>query len=168
MSNLHVTLRRSRHVSRTLRAWLGPVGLVSRRCAPLKPYRCDLSHDTFSESAHRLFESVVVPLLMTAGVAGAAGGGQRLQDRADQGGALGGEVARQDPGTLERGLQADGPVLEGPARVIVTGVRAGAGLDLSSQGGQVAQVHALTGRAGQDLIGGVAALPGEPVGPPAQ
>jgi hypothetical protein len=67
---------------------------------------------------------------MTAGVLRAAGGGQRLQDRADQGGALRGQVAGQDPGAAERGLQPDGTVLERLPRVIVTGVRAGAGLVL--------------------------------------
>src|ERR1035441_5988474 len=70
---------------------------------------------------------------MTAGVLRAAGGGQRLQDRADQGGALRGQVAGQDPGAAERGLQPDGTVLERLPRVIVTGIGAGAVLVLLGQ-----------------------------------
>src|ERR1035437_6832594 len=53
-------------------------------------------------------------------------------------------------------------------RDIIVGVRADAGLDPGSQGCQVPQVHALAGRAGQDLMGGVAALPGKLAGPAAQ
>ena len=86
------------------------------------------------QPVHRLFQRVVVPLGVTAGVLRAARGGQRLQDGADQRGALGGQVPGEDPGPLERGLQPDGAVLEGLARVIV-GVRVGAGLDLGGQGG---------------------------------
>ena len=55
---------------------------------------------------HGFLESVVVPLLVSAVIAGAGRGGQGVQDGLHELGALGGQVAVDDSGAAEGGGQA--------------------------------------------------------------
>ncbi len=119
------------------------------------------------EAAHRLVHRVVVALGVAAGVLGAGRRGQRVQDRADHGCALGREVAGDDPGALEGGLHPHRPVPEPVVRAVLTGTGLRPGDDLAGQAGQVPQVHPGPRRADQDRIGRVPAVLRELVGPAA-
>ena len=66
------------------------------------------------QAAHRLLQRVVVPLLPGPGVLGAGRGGQRIQHRRHDRGALRSQVPVQHASTLERRLQPHAPVPEIP------------------------------------------------------
>jgi hypothetical protein len=105
-------------------------------------------------------QRVVIPLLMGPGILPAGRSRQRIQDRGDDSGALGGQVAGHDPGAFEGGLHGDGPVVE-PVTGVVVG-RGGPGVDLRGQLGRVPLVGAGPGGRDQDLIRGGPAVPGQP------
>jgi hypothetical protein len=92
-------------------------------------------------------------------------GGQRVQHGADQGGARGGQLAAQHPGSVQGGLQEHFPVRV--RRLIVIG-RGDPAADLGHHDGQRGQVRALGGRGDQDLLGLVPVLRGEGPQPPGQ
>ena len=106
----------------------------------------------------------MVALVPGPGVLGAHRGGQGLQDRGDHGGAVGGQVAVDDPGAGEGGLDPDLPVLEPGLRVILA-LGQGPGVDLRGEGSEVFLAGPGPGRGDQDLIGGGPAGPGELAGP---
>jgi hypothetical protein len=88
---------------------------------------------------------------------------QRLQHRGQRRGALRAQVPAQLPGAAERRGQAQAPVVE---PVIAVGVGAGGGLaDLVEQVLQVPPLRAAGGRVQQDLIGAIAVLGGQQLGP---
>ena len=115
--------------------------------------------------AHGFLERVVVPLLLGAGVFGAGRGGQRVQHGGDGLGALGRQVAVQDPGTLERGDQPHRPVIEHLAGVLVGGCGPGLLVDLPEQPGQVLQAHAGQGRRDEFVVREVTLVLRQPVRP---
>jgi hypothetical protein len=113
-------------------------------------------------------QRVVVALVFGTGVRGAPRRPQRLQDRGEHRGAPGGQVAGEDPGPGERGLDPDLAVFEGRLRVIVVlGAGQGAGVDLGGQRGQVLFAGPAPGGGQQDPVGRVPAGLGELVGPAA-
>ena len=105
------------------------------------------------QPAHRLLQSVVITLLPGPGVLRAQGGGEGLQDRADHGGAVRGQVTGEDPGAGEGGLDPDPPVLEPGLRVILA-FGQGPGVNLRGEPSQVFLPGPGPGRGDQDLIGG--------------
>jgi hypothetical protein len=115
---------------------------------------------------HRIVHRVVVALVFGTGVRGAPRRPQRLQDRGEHRRAPGGQVAGEDPGPGERGLDPDLAVFEGRLRVIVVlGAGQGAGVDLGGQRGQVL-FAAPPGGGQQDPVGRVpAGLGRRPGGP---
>ena len=64
-------------------------------------------------------------------------GGQRVQDRGDGGGALGGQVAVHHPGPADGGGQLHLAVRELPARVLIRDIPAGPDEHLGEQARQV-------------------------------
>jgi hypothetical protein len=97
------------------------------------PLREEASGD---QAAHRFVERVVVPLLLGAAVLAASqAAAQGIQHLADDAGAFGGQVAVDDPGALEGGLDFHRPVIEPVVRVAVGLVRAKPGQDLRRQHG---------------------------------
>ncbi len=113
---------------------------------------------------HRVLQRVMVALAVGAVVVGAAGGGQRVQHRGQDRGALRAQIPGHHPGAAERGLQPDRPVLE-PRPVFIR--RAGLGVHLRGQLGQVPQAQPARRGPDQDRVGGVAAVLREPAGPAA-
>ncbi|HEY4851325.1 MAG TPA: hypothetical protein VII22_11045, partial [Streptosporangiaceae bacterium] len=88
---------------------------------------------------------------------------ERLEHRGQRRGALRGEIAVQLPGAAERRGQAQAAVVE---PVVAVGVGAGGLLaDLLEQALQVTPLHAVGGRVQQDLVGAVAVLGGQQLGP---
>ena len=119
------------------------------------------------QPAHRLRQRVVVPLALRPVILVPGRGGQRVQHRGDRGGALGGQVAVQDPGPADRGGQLHLPVREVPARVLIRQVPAGPHIHLREQAGQVRQAQAAREGGQQLLIRRVPVLQGELVRPQA-
>ena len=120
----------------------------------------------------------MVALRLAAVIFRAGRGGQRVQHRPHQLGALRGQVPVQHPGAPEGGRQPHSPVLERrvlPAPVTAVAVLAvaargggGPGVDLPGQLGQVRQAQPRQGRGEQDLIGQLPAVPGQRVRPGAE
>ena len=115
------------------------------------------------EPLHRLGERVVVALRPGPQVPAAVGGGQGVQDGLDHGCALGGQVAADDPGAVQGGVQEQGPV---QGRVVAVGVgRDGPGPDLRADLRQRPQVSPGAGRGDEDLLGLAAELGRDLPGP---
>ena len=110
---------------------------------------------------HRLGQRVVVALRPGPQVPGPGRGRQGVQDGLDHGGALGGQVAAQDPGAVQGGVQEQRPVqAPGPGRRGPAG-RSGTGSPRRS--GQRPQVRPGPGRGDEDLLGlGRGTRPGSP------
>ena len=89
------------------------------------------------QPAHRLGQRVVVPLALGPVILFARRGTQRVQHRGHRGGALGGQVAVQDPGPAEGGGQLHLAVGEVPAGVLIREVAASPDVHLREQARQV-------------------------------
>ena len=100
---------------------------------------------------HRLGQRVVVPLPLGPVVLLPGRRGQRVQHRGDRGGALGGQVAVQDPGPADRGGQLHLAVRELPARVLIGQIPPGPHVHLREQRRQVRQPQP-AGEGGQQLL----------------
>ena len=107
------------HVRPHLDRLPGPLGQQARR----------------DQAPHRLLQRVVIPLRLRAVILGSGRGGQRVQHRAHDRGALGGQVTVHHARAAEGGLQPHAAVLERPRRVLVGQVRAGPLVDLGGQPG---------------------------------
>ena len=116
------------------------------------------------QASHRVCETVVVPLLPSPVITGPRRGGQGVQDRADIGGAFGGQVPAEHSCAVQGGVQADRPVLE-TAAVLIRPGRTRSGQDLRKDLCKPGQVHACAGGGDEDLIGRVPAVIGQAVGP---
>ncbi len=119
------------------------------------------------QAAHRLGQRIVVPLRAGAQVPAARGGGQGVQDGLHHRGAFGGQVAVDDAGAVQGGVQGQPAVQV----LVVVGVGVGpggAGADLRADRGQCPQVRPGPGGGDQDLLGLVPVLAGDGPGPPGQ
>ena len=118
------------------------------------------------QPAHRLLQRIVVPLLPGPVILGPGRGGQRVQHRADDRGALRGQVPGQHPRAVERGLQPHAAVLERPVRVLIRQVGAGPLVHLGEQRrpGPAGPARARGGDQ-QDRVGGLPVLLRQLVGP---
>ena len=118
------------------------------------------------EPPHGLLQAIVAPLGLRPGVLRPGRSRQRIQHRRDDRRALRGEVAGQDPGAVEGGLQLDRAVLE--LIVLTAGVLGQRpGVDLRDQTGQIPQVPARPRRPQQNLIRRRTAIRRQLVGPAA-
>ena len=97
------------------------------------------------QAAQRLQQRVVVPLRLRAVVLGSGRGGQRVQHRADDRGALRGQVTGHHAGAGEGGHQPHRAVLERLGGILIGQLRPGPLVDLGGQPGQVPQVHPCLG-----------------------
>ncbi len=105
------------------------------------------------QAAHRLLESVVIPLLLRPVVLRPGRGGQRLQHRADDRRALRGQVPGQDTRALEGRLQPHAAITEPACRVLIGQVGSGPLVHLGEQRAQVRQAQARQRRGDQQLVG---------------
>ena len=119
------------------------------------------------QAAHRLLQPVVIPLLPGPGVLRPGRGGQRIQHRADDRGALRGQVPGQDARALEGGLQPHAAITQAPLWVLIGQVAAGPLVHLGEQRTQVPQAQPRRGGRDQQLIGLVPELLRQLAGPPA-
>ena len=110
-----------------------------------------------------LLERIVIPLPLGPGVLRPGFLSQRVQDGLHRFGAAGGQVAVEPAGAAQGGLEPDLAVFESVIAVVVGFGQAAA--HLLGQPGQVGQFGAAGGGAEEDLVGVVAGVFGEPVGP---
>ena len=134
------------HVERDLQWLPGPVGQEPGRGEPPAGF----------------FQGVVVALGGGAGVFGACLLAQGVQDGAERGGALRGQVAPEFPGAAQGDIEPQAAVGE-PVGVAVRAGQVAA--HLLGQGGQAGQVSAARRGGEQDRVGGGAVVFGQQVGP---
>jgi len=97
----------------------------------------------------------VVPLLLAAVVLFPGRGAERVQHLADDRGALGGQVAVQDPGPAERGGQLHATVREVPVRVLIGPLGPGPFVHFRGHRGQFVQPQPARRSVQQELVRGI-------------